>query len=77
MPRSLPRCSINCSGRHCIQIKGSSYHLRQHADLMPEHVRSKAVINSPIPGQLPAAAAQPENGANDHHPVGCSPEPVS
>ena len=25
-----------------IQIEGSSYRLRQHADLMPEHVRSKA-----------------------------------
>src|SRR3546814_12973729 len=24
-----------------IQIEGSSYRLRQHADLMPEHVRSK------------------------------------
>jgi hypothetical protein len=26
-----------------IQIEGSSYRLRQHADLMPEHVRSKAL----------------------------------
>jgi hypothetical protein len=34
-----------------IQIEGSSYRLRQHADLMPEHVRSKASINSPIPAQ--------------------------
>jgi DNA replication protein DnaC len=30
-----------------IQIEGSSYRLRQHADLVPEHVRSKAVINPP------------------------------
>jgi DNA replication protein DnaC len=35
-----------------IQIEGSSYRLRQHADLIPEHVRSKAVINSPTPAQL-------------------------
>lgn len=31
-----------------IQIEGSSYRLRQHADLVPEHVRSKALI-SPTP----------------------------
>lgn len=30
-----------------IQIEGSSYRLRQHADLVPEHVRSKAVITPP------------------------------
>jgi DNA replication protein DnaC len=30
-----------------IQIEGSSYRLRQHADLVPEHVRSKAPINPP------------------------------
>lgn len=32
-----------------IQIEGSSYRLRQHADLVPEHVRSKALINPPPP----------------------------
>lgn len=32
-----------------IQIEGSSYRLRQHADLMPEHVRSKATIAPPTP----------------------------
>ena len=35
-----------------IQIEGSSYRLRQHADLVPEHVRSKAHITPP-----PAAKA--------------------
>ncbi len=30
-----------------IQIEGSSYRLRQHAALMPEHTRSKALINPP------------------------------
>src|SRR5262249_21220581 len=39
-----------------IQIEGSSYRLRQHADLMPEHVRSKPIINSPIPAQRRAVA---------------------
>jgi len=49
-----------------IQIEGSSYRLRQHADLMPEHVRSKAVINSPIPAQPPRRRGRPrKNGAPD------------
>lgn len=30
-----------------VQIEGSSYRLRQHAELMPEHVRSKALIAPP------------------------------
>jgi DNA replication protein DnaC len=30
-----------------IQIEGSSYRLRQHADLVPEHMRSKATANAP------------------------------
>jgi len=32
-----------------IQIEGSSYRLRQHADLVPEHMRSKAPITPPPP----------------------------
>ena len=30
-----------------VQIEGSSYRLRQHAELMPEHLRSKAAITPP------------------------------
>src|SRR5262245_30764639 len=30
-----------------IQIEGSSYRLRQHADLVPEHMRSKAALHPP------------------------------
>jgi DNA replication protein DnaC len=30
-----------------IQIEGASYRLRQHAELIPEHVRSKAIIAPP------------------------------
>jgi DNA replication protein DnaC len=30
-----------------IQIEGASYRLRQHADLVPEHIRSKALIQPP------------------------------
>jgi hypothetical protein len=40
-PAAAPR-------RVVIQIEGSSYRLRQHADLVPEHVRSKATITSPL-----------------------------
>jgi DNA replication protein DnaC len=50
-----------------IQIEGSSYRLRQHADLMPEHVRSKALINAPIPAPPPRRRGRPpKNGALDH-----------
>lgn len=30
-----------------IQIEGSSYRLRQHADLLPEHLRAKALVTPP------------------------------
>jgi DNA replication protein DnaC len=30
-----------------IQIEGSSYRLRQHADLVPEHLRAKALVTPP------------------------------
>jgi DNA replication protein DnaC len=30
-----------------VQIEGASYRLRQHAELVPEHVRSKALIQPP------------------------------
>src|SRR4029079_18456785 len=54
-----------------IQIEGSSYRLRQHADLMPEHVRSKALINSPIPAQPQRRRGRPpKHGANDHQSAG-------
>jgi len=46
-----------------VQIEGSSYRLRQHAELMPEHVRSKALIAPPTPA--PAARPRgrpPKNG---------------
>ena len=42
-----------------IQIEGSSYRLRQHADLMPEHLRSKAPINSPFPATVPRRRGRP------------------
>lgn len=53
-----------------IQIDGSSYRLRRHADLLPEHIRSNALITPPGPvepqrrGRLPKMEAlhkPPEN----------------
>ena len=50
-----------------IQIEGSSYRLRQHADLMPEHTRSKAAINTPIPAPPARRRGRPvKSGAPDH-----------
>ena len=48
-----------------IQIEGSSYRLRQHADLVPEHVRSKALITPP---PLARRRGRPPGKTNsDHH----------
>jgi DNA replication protein DnaC len=56
-----------------IQIEGSSYRLRQHADLVPEHVRSKALINPPpAPKQRPRPptrrTSDQKDGRSPEHP---------
>ena len=49
-----------------LQIEGSSYRLRQHADLLPEHIRSKAGLQSiPIPPTLKRRGRPPKNGGAD------------
>jgi energy-coupling factor transporter ATP-binding protein EcfA2 len=47
-----------------IQIEGSSYRLRQHADLVPEHVRSKALITPP---PAPKRRGRPPGKATPDH----------
>ncbi len=42
-----------------IQIDGSSYRLRQHAELMPEHVRFKATLAPPAMSQPPKRRGRP------------------
>jgi DNA replication protein DnaC len=42
-----------------VQIEGSSYRLRQHADLMPEHLRSKAPIIAPFPASVARRRGRP------------------
>jgi DNA replication protein DnaC len=50
-----------------IQIEGSSYRLRQHADLVPEHIRSKALIQPPPVAPPPRRRGRPpKNGGLDH-----------
>ena len=47
-----------------IQIEGSSYRLRQHADL---HIRSKALIQpAPLTPQPKRRGRPPKNGGIDH-----------
>jgi len=50
-----------------IQIEGSSYRLRQHADLVPEHVRSKAHI---APPPAPKRRGRPPGKKPDDHDNG-------
>jgi len=42
-----------------VQIEGASYRLRQHADLVPEHIRSKALIHPPSANPGPKHRSRP------------------
>jgi DNA replication protein DnaC len=49
-----------------LQIEGSSYRLREHADLLPEHIRTKANLQAiPIPPTLKRRGRPPKNGDAD------------
>ena len=50
-----------------IQIEGSSYRLRQHADLVAKHIRSKALIQPPPPISPKRRGRPPKNGGTDHN----------
>ena len=47
-----------------VQIEGSSYRLRQHAELMPEHVRSKAMITPPISAPVSRRRGRPPKNSH-------------
>ena len=50
-----------------IQIEGASYRLREHADLVPENIRSKGLIQpTPIPPTL-KRRGRPKSGGLDHN----------
>jgi hypothetical protein len=61
-------CRFSQSSDHVvIQIEGSSYRLRQHGDLVPEHLRAKALVTPPpapkCRGRPPGKKAKdPEDG---------------
>jgi hypothetical protein len=47
-----------------VQIKGASYRLRHHADLIPEDTRLHATITPPPPPKR--RGRQPKNGGANH-----------
>ncbi|MET0558916.1 MAG: IS21-like element helper ATPase IstB [Solirubrobacterales bacterium] len=52
-----------------VQIDGSSYRLRRHADLLPEHIRSKALINPPAPAPARRRGRPPKDRGADQQTV--------
>ena len=50
-----------------IQIEGSSYRLRQHADLVPEHLRCRAPITPPAAPTPRRRGRPPKNRSLDQH----------
>lgn len=50
-----------------IQIEGSSYRLRQHADLVPEHLRRTTPITAPAAPAPRRRGRPPKNRSLDHH----------
>lgn len=57
-----PDCQIFLNPVIVIQIDGSSYRLRRHADLLPEHIRSNALITPPAPVEPRRRGRPPKNG---------------
>jgi DNA replication protein DnaC len=53
-----------------VQIEGSSYRLRQHADLVPEHIRSKALIQPPPIMPPPRRRGRPPKHGAAHQTLG-------
>jgi DNA replication protein DnaC len=48
-----------------IQIEGTSYRLRQHIDLVPEHIRAKALIQPPAAPAPKRRGRPPKKGGPD------------
>ena len=53
-----------------VQIEGSSYRLRQHTDLVPEHIRSKALIQPPPIMPPPRRRGRPPKNGAAHQDLG-------
>ena len=52
-----------------IQIDGSSYRLRRHADLLPEHIRTTANLAPPPPETPKRRGRPPKNGGDMHQRI--------
>jgi len=53
-----------------VQIEGSSYRLRQHTDLVPEYIRSKALIQPPPLMPPPRRRGRPPKHGAAHQTLG-------
>ena len=53
-----------------VQIEGSRYRLRQHTDLVPEHIRSKALIQPPPLMPPPRRRGRPPKNGAAHQTLG-------
>ena len=53
-----------------VQIEGSSYRLRQHTNLVPEHIRSKALIQPPPLMPPPRRRGRPPKNGAAHQTLG-------
>ena len=42
-----------------VQIEGSSYRLREHAELLPEHLRTRSLVPLPHPPEPPKRRGRP------------------
>jgi len=50
-----------------VQIEGSSYRLREHADLLPEHLRNRTSCLNPAPAESPRRRpGRPRWSSPDH-----------
>ena len=47
-----------------IQIEGASYRMRQHADLVPEHIRARSLIHPPSVVSPPKRRGRPPKAAS-------------
>jgi len=47
-----------------VQIEGASYRMRQHADLLPEHIRARSLIRPPSPAAPPKRQGRPLKAAS-------------
>ncbi|WP_408485945.1 ATP-binding protein [Paraburkholderia sediminicola] len=51
-----------------VQIEGSSYRLREHADLLPDHLRNRATsLIPPSPEPLRRRPGRPRRNSSDHN----------